>query len=199
MTKPVRLEMRVRNNVLWHAIFDHYSSVAEFARLRNVDHCLVGGLLNLTMSPFRKRDGGYYKFAIDVANAAGVPLEILYPENLYGGISMPKVAVEMNLPELPIGREALYLPAPDDATDLTTNNEFREALSRAMDGLSEREQSIIRARYGLDTGAEMTLREMGSAQGVGHERIRQIEARALRKLRHPSRSRHLRAFLEDMQ
>ena len=62
--------------------------------------------------------------------------------------------------------------------------------------LTPREERIIKMRFGLDDGSERTLEEVGQSFAVTRERIRQIEAKALRKLRHPSRSRKLRIFLE---
>jgi len=62
--------------------------------------------------------------------------------------------------------------------------------------LTPREEKVIKMRFGLDDGSEHTLEEVGQSFAVTRERIRQIEAKALRKLRHPSRSRKLRAFLD---
>jgi RNA polymerase primary sigma factor len=63
--------------------------------------------------------------------------------------------------------------------------------------LTPREEKIIKMRFGLEDGSEHTLEEVGQNFAVTRERIRQIEAKALRKLRHPSRSHRLRAFLEN--
>ena len=65
-----------------------------------------------------------------------------------------------------------------------------------LDTLNERESRVLRLRFGLDDGRGRTLEEVGRDFGVTRERIRQIEAKALRKLRHPSRSRKLRDFLD---
>ena len=67
---------------------------------------------------------------------------------------------------------------------------------QVLNTLTPREERIIKMRFGLEDGTEHTLEEVGHNFGVTRERIRQIEAKALRKLRHPSRNRRLRAFLE---
>jgi RNA polymerase primary sigma factor len=76
--------------------------------------------------------------------------------------------------------------------------DLREKTSEMLKHLSPREDKVLTLRFGLDDGVEMTLEEIGSTFGVTRERIRQIEAKALRKLRHPSRSRKLRNLLDGM-
>ncbi len=73
---------------------------------------------------------------------------------------------------------------------------LEEELEEAMASLTERERNVIKLRFGLDDGKTRTLEEVGKEFNVTRERIRQIEAKALRKLRHPSRSRKLKDFLE---
>ena len=72
-----------------------------------------------------------------------------------------------------------------------------EAVGEVLGELSEREQEIVRLRFGLDGGQAKTLEEVGRQFGVTRERIRQIEAKTLAKLRHPQRSQHLREFLDS--
>ncbi|MGB8591701.1 MAG: sigma-70 family RNA polymerase sigma factor, partial [Candidatus Acidiferrales bacterium] len=81
-------------------------------------------------------------------------------------------------------------------SDAVINLSLKEQTSSVLKTLTPREEKVIKMRFGLDDGSEHTLEEVGQSFAVTRERIRQIEAKALRKLRHPSRSRKLRAFLE---
>jgi RNA polymerase primary sigma factor len=114
-----------------------------------------------------------------------------------------KVSQEPVSLDTPIGEEAdshlgdfiedKSAPAPADAVTLHI---LREQVEDVLDTLSERERRVLQLRFGLEDGRSRTLEEVGNDFGVTRERIRQIEAKALRKLRHPSRSRKLRDFLE---
>ncbi|MCH5300683.1 MAG: RNA polymerase sigma factor RpoD [Ruminococcus sp.] len=84
-------------------------------------------------------------------------------------------------------------PAPADAASHTM---LREQLSDVLDTLTPREEKVLRLRFGLEDGRSRTLEEVGKEFNVTRERIRQIEAKALRKLRHPSRSKKLKDFLD---
>lgn len=85
------------------------------------------------------------------------------------------------------------LPSPDEAAADTL---LHEQIEEILGALSDREREVLRYRFGLEDGRSYTLEEVGKRFGVTRERIRQIEAKALRKLRHPSRSKKLRDFLE---
>ena len=131
-----------------------------------------------------------------------------------------EIAAEMNLPvdrvreilkisqepvslETPIGEEEDShlgdfiqddnVPVPADAAAFTL---LKEQLVEVLGTLTEREQKVLRLRFGLDDGRARTLEEVGKEFNVTRERIRQIEAKALRKLRHPSRSRKLKDYLD---
>jgi len=84
------------------------------------------------------------------------------------------------------------VPGP---VDTTSNRLLREQLYTILDSLNERERAVLEMRFGLKDGESHTLEEVGKAFGVTRERVRQIESKALRKLRHPGRSRRLRDFL----
>jgi len=79
--------------------------------------------------------------------------------------------------------------------DAAAREMLREQVKNALAVLSPREREVLEMRFGLLDGKDHTLEEVGQAFNVTRERIRQIEAKALRKLRHPTRSRHLRDFL----
>ena len=81
--------------------------------------------------------------------------------------------------------------------EFATNEMLKEEISQVLETLTEREEKVIRLRFGLEDGKPRTLEEVGQMFGVTRERIRQIEAKALRKLRHPSRSRKLRDYMGD--
>lgn len=81
--------------------------------------------------------------------------------------------------------------------EFATNELLKDEISEVLLTLTEREEKVIRLRFGLEDGKPRTLEEVGQMFGVTRERIRQIEAKALRKLRHPSRSRRLRDYMED--
>jgi len=83
--------------------------------------------------------------------------------------------------------------------DAVMNVNVQERTAHVLRTLSPREEKIIRMRFGMEDGSEHTLEEVGRAFSVTRERIRQIEAKALRKLRHPSRSRALKSFLDDVR
>ena len=85
----------------------------------------------------------------------------------------------------------------ENPVDYTTRVVLREQLDEVLDTLTDREENVLRLRFGLDDGKMRTLEDVGKVFNVTRERIRQIEAKALRKLRHPSRSKQLRDFIED--
>ena len=79
--------------------------------------------------------------------------------------------------------------------DATSDQLLKEQLRSILDSLSERERAVLEMRFGLKDGESHTLEEVGQAFGVTRERVRQIESKALRKLRHPGHRRKLRDFL----
>jgi RNA polymerase primary sigma factor len=134
--------------------------------------------------------------------------------------TLEEVAAEMDMPlervseikriapeplslEAPVGEEENshlgdFVPDEEIHTpvDAASNMVLREQLERVLSSLSEREREVLKLRFGLEDGYSRTLEEVGHIFEVTRERIRQIEAKALKKLRHPSRNKRLRDYLE---
>ena len=115
-----------------------------------------------------------------------------------------KIAQEPVSLETPIGEEDdshlgdfIEDEVIENPVDYTTRVVLREQLDEVLDTLTDREENVLRLRFGLDDGKMRTLEDVGKVFNVTRERIRQIEAKDLRKLRHPSRSKQLKDFIED--
>ena len=134
------------------------------------------------------------------------------PEELGERMEMPedkvrrvlKIAKEPISMETPIGddEDSHLGDFIEDTTigspiELATGEGLKEATRDVLGGLTAREAKVLRMRFGIDMNTDHTLEEVGKQFDVTRERIRQIEAKALRKLRHPSRSEHLRSFLDE--
>ncbi len=134
-----------------------------------------------------------------------------------------ELSIKMDLPEdkirkvLKIAKEPISMETPigDDEDshlgdfiedgnmsspiDSATNENLREVTRKILDSLTERESKVLRMRFGIDMNTDHTLEEVGKQFDVTRERIRQIEAKALRKLRHPTRAETLKSFLDDLE
>jgi RNA polymerase primary sigma factor len=136
------------------------------------------------------------------------------PEELADEMHMPVARIHalLKMAQQPV---SLHAPVGDDGdvsvgdfiedksaenpSDVTSYSLLREKLSDVLTTLTDRERKILEMRFGLLDGYERTLEEIGKMYNVTRERIRQIEAKALRKLRHPTRVRHLQGFLEGVE
>jgi RNA polymerase primary sigma factor len=134
------------------------------------------------------------------------------PEELSERMEMPedkvrkvlKIAKEPISMETPIGDEDdttlgdfIEDPLQSSPIDAATENNLTEATGDVLGSLTAREAKVLRMRFGIGMNTDHTLEEVGKQFDVTRERIRQIEAKALRKLRHPSRSAHLKGFLDE--
>ena len=134
------------------------------------------------------------------AEEIATKMENITPEKVR---EIQKIALEPVSLETPIGEEEdshlgdfvedKEAMSPDD---YATNQLLKEEINKVLDGLTEREEKVLRLRFGLYDGRTRTLEEVGKEFNVTRERIRQIEGKALRKLRHPTRSKHLKEFVD---
>ena len=130
----------------------------------------------------------------EVADRMGIPVEKVQ--------QIQKIAQEPISLEAPVGEEEdsslgdfISDPTALDPYEYTAQEMLKKELDEVLQGLTDREEKVLRMRFGLLDGRQRTLEEVGREFGVTRERIRQIEAKALRKLKHPSRSRKLRDFM----
>ena len=207
----VRIEYTFKNARLYHAIRDaayrdkdHNRSfdrgrVSAFCRFYSLPHGQVNELLNLRIGPLLaiRPHGRYRPICITLSNILGIDCHVLFPHALYAQVWPRGVARDVPLAEFVELGAARHLTLPESSSEAVVQREMRERLAGALETLTPREALVITQRFGLDGDGERTLEEIGAGSGCGRERIRQIEAKALRKLRHPSRTRHLRHLLSS--
>jgi RNA polymerase primary sigma factor len=131
----------------------------------------------------------------EIAKEMGIPVERVR--------EIQKISQEPVSLETPIGEEEDshlgdfieddHMPTPQEAAAFTL---LQEQIREVLGTLTDREQKVLRLRFGLDDGRQRTLEEVGKEFNVTRERTRQIEAKALRKLRHPTRAKKLRDYLD---
>lgn len=210
----LRLELRTRNNRLWHAIHDTHKNVAAFCKIHGLSQSEVGVLLNLKSSPYlshrdrvdiRNRKpikkgsaGDLSALAYRLVIITGIEASELFPWELYDA-SVPRTIIAEVDSRRFVGLAAAHrLALPPAQDEQIAQSEARDAINVALSTLTPREATVIRQRFGLAGEEERDLEDIGVGLNVSRERIRQIEAKALRKLRHPSRSRRLREKLESL-
>ncbi len=171
-------------------------ALADQARTIRIPVHMVELINRLTRASRRlQQDLGRDPTPQELASEVGLSLEKV--------LSILKTSMEPISLEMPVGQEEdshlgdfiedQKIREPDDEA---SRKLLREQLRQVLDSLSEREREVLAMRFGLQDGHVRTLEEVGQAFGVTRERIRQIEVKALRKLRHPTRSKKLRDYLE---
>lgn len=214
--KDVRIELRFRNNlILEHMERKGIKSVAELCRLSGAQQIPLGRIINMKTSPIRKPPGGAWRspvsleppesyeqvrWRIDVRRIA--KFFKVTPEMLFSDFQTD-LAIETNVAALKLdSRDAHYhleglrqqlLESPEVSMIRAA---LPEVTQECLGTLDPRERGVIEMRFGLGGHPTMTLEQVARAENVTRERIRQIESKALRKLRHPDRAKMLKPFLE---
>ncbi len=220
MSDELRLELRTKNNRLWHVVFDAYESVSEFCRVHDLSQQTVGAYINLTENPYstrifdedknhlkhqRRRASGVLEVArklrpsaARIASIANMLPEDLFPPDLYALAGLGETLIaEVPLAQFKGLAAAKRLSLPPAQDDTVLQQELSAGIRGAIDSLPLREAKVIRLRFGInDEEREYTLDEVGKILNVSRARVCAIEAKAMRHLRHPQRTRPIRGFLD---
>jgi RNA polymerase sigma factor (sigma-70 family) len=190
MSEEYRVKVSVSNNLLIRAIEDAgYKNQSEFARAIGCGTSYVNMLCGLRISPMT-REGEFTKGANQVMEGLGAcPTDLWTEEQLTMNLKRSSSWSVM-------GREELHVLMNGEQKSLldsVAGQELKVAMDAVRKTLSYREQQIIGLRFDDDK----SLEEVGKELGVSRDRVRQLEARALRKMRYPSRSDQLKSFVEE--
>jgi RNA polymerase sigma factor (sigma-70 family) len=199
-----RVKITVRNNLLLSAIeAAGYKTQAEFARASDINVVSLNALVALREPPIGN-DGEFSPTAMKVMEVLGAAPTDLWTEKQ---LSM---RLDHNTGQFTVGEDrlkaimadalkqqsfpALSAPAPEEGA---VKNELHHALEEVLGSLTPREAFVLKARFGIGNGVDQTLEEIGKSLGVSSHRVAQIEAKALRRLRHPSRTMKIGRFTDD--
>lgn len=195
----LRVEMRLKNSRLYNYIYKNYKTVGAFCEKNNLSPITISGLLNLRYS-IRKKNGNYTETVEKISIACETYPEILFPDDIYG-LDVTKKAIEIPVSNLNLEqKEQMYLTMEQGYIEEHENKileeNVKEKLQEVLGTLPPREQEVLKMRYGLGGGKVFTLQETGLYFNVTRERVREIEAKALRRLRHPKRNRKIRDYID---
>jgi RNA polymerase sigma factor (sigma-70 family) len=179
--KELRLTMKLSNNRLRKRIEETKLTVPEAAELAEISYGLLCGYIALRVSPI-DAEGRWKHSALELCDALTVSPDYLWPESVLT-VNNPKVVVEMDAADLAPQLLSSQLHEPPQLPEqLLSDEETAKILNDALKTLSPREREVLRRRYGYDA-EPLHLGEVGKTVGLCRERVRQIEARALQKLR----------------
>ncbi len=193
-----RVEIKVRNeNILKTIEKNGYKTVGEFCRLNGIMRHVsrIGDLVNFKMSPLNA-DGEFWPFIYEITD-----LLMCSPEDLFSEAQMTMELASNKRTLLMREAEVKMLASTHNTTpmleEIVDQDKVKKLIMEKLEMLTPREQKVLKMRFGLDGCQESTLEEVGRQFDVTRDRIRQIEAKALRKLRHPSRTEDLKEYLEE--
>jgi RNA polymerase primary sigma factor len=205
-TKAYRVKVTVKNNLLLTAIEQAgYKSAAEFARAIGLTEQRVSALVALRNAPINQ-DGEFSPNAKRIMEALGAaPSDLWTTEQLNMKLkrntkedffSAPTIQAILggNVAQL----EGSVYEESEKPEEVLNKKELKAELEKVLGTLTPRETKVLQLRFGLDGCGEHTLEEIGDMLDIGKERVRQIEAKALRKMRDPSRSKAFKGHVEDL-
>ena len=194
----LRVELKFKNAPLWRAIFTTHESVAALCRQHGLSQGPVGELLTLKRSPYNKKNGKLTYVAGRLCEILAFSPGELFPLAIYTGIIPSNVATEIQADRITSLSDP-SLKLLDDSMDweagLVANLDkqlLAGQMAKVLHTITPREENVLRQRYFKDE----TFLQIAESMGITRERVRQIETKALRKLRHPSRKRGLVEHLD---
>ena len=190
MINDYKLTLKVQNNYLLEKMYEHgIKTVAELSRFSEVSQHSLGEILNLKIAAYTKT-GKIYPSVEKLCEFFCCEIYDIFPaQHIEQSLPNNKAHIKADLNQLlPSG----FLESTLDPANLVSTYQDNELVNEMLLTLTTRESKVMSLRFGLKGEDEHTLAEAGILLNVTQERIRQIEARALRKLRHPSRSSYFR-------
>jgi RNA polymerase sigma factor (sigma-70 family) len=193
----VRLRLIVQNNRFKEEIERYGLTIRELVQLTSINSNTLSKIINLHILPTEDQ-------MIAIAVALKEPIDYLFPETLLESIrrktfsNRTTVIDEEKVKQL-TGPPLLLLTGGgiEEVEEKVDRENLAEALTKSMSSLKHRERRILELRFGLEDGISCTQEEVGQQFNITKSRVGQIEAKALRKLRHPARLRGLKSFLDD--
>lgn len=189
-----RVKVSVRNNLILTAIEEAgYTSVSHFCRSNGINLASMHNMIGLKLSPIGK-GGEFCKVAKQTMEAL-----CLCPTDLWTSEQL-NMSISSNAREFSVEEDELLKIMTGGISDMLNGDDpekeikhsyIKNSVNEAISSLTPREEEVLKLRFGIDNGEELTLEEVGHHFDVSKERIRQMEMKALRKLRHPSRAKRL--------
>ena len=197
--KDYRIEVKVKNNKLLQKIEEAgYATVADFCKAANFQQTVVGLFVNMKRAPINKLTGEYSQSFMKIVDFLRCMPEDVFPKaQMQEAMKINKITTKVDISDvqsLTTSLRSIALP-PEQKMIF---QEARASIQRAMETLTPREQRVLMLRFGFYDGKEHTLDEIGKEFNVSKDRIRQIEQKAIRKMKAPNRSKELRKSMEDI-
>tara|TARA_R110000868_G_C10972576_1_gene770502 strand:- start:30955 stop:31563 length:609 start_codon:yes stop_codon:yes gene_type:complete len=193
-----RVEIKVRNeNILKVIEKNGYKTIGDFCRLNCIMKHVsrIGDLVNLKMSPLNA-EGDFWPFIYEITD-----LLLCSPEDLFSEAQLTMELATNKRTVLMREAEVKMLAQTHNTApmleEIIDQDKVKQMVMEKLDMLTPREAKVLTLRFGLDNCGDHTLDEVSKVFGCNRERVRQIEAKALRKLRHPSRSEDLKEYLDE--
>jgi len=194
MHKNIELTMRIRNAALIKAVIEDVerceTTLEKWCKVVGISSAFYQDLITFKTPPVHvsgKKDGEVKDKVKAICNMLNMEFEELFDIQLYEGIAVSKIVTYVTPEKL---RQICNTPVerPTAIPTEVLNNVMRRQLDELLESLTPREEKILRMRFGLDEPKEFTLQEIGEDFNLSRDRIRQIEKRALKKLRNPNKS-----------